>query len=198
MWLPDHMHRLCSKSSGRIGCGGCGRGNGGCLDGADRMKGSSAEIAALLDIPVIMVISAQSMAYSAAPLIYGFSAGSIRWIRIAGVIFNLVNTESHYRFLKEACEDAGVEALGYFPPRIRIWRIPSRHLGLHISADIDYEAIVQKLAEIIPETVDVDRLLEITRNSDRRTITAPVVPNPDSRSPFRIAVARDAAFSFIP
>lgn len=167
----------------------------GLFDGADRMKGSSAEIAALLDIPVIMVISAQSMAYSAAPLIYGFSRFDPR-VRIAGVIFNFVNTESHYRFLKEACEDAGVEALGYLPKDQNLV-IPSRHLGLHISADTDYEAIVQRLAKIIPKTVDVDRLLEITRNSNQRTIAKPIVPKADPRSPLRIAVARDAAFSFL-
>lgn len=73
----------------------------GLFDGADRAKGSSAEIAALLDIPVILVVPAQSMAYSAAPLIYGFSMFDPR-VWVAGVIFNFVGSESHYRFLKEA------------------------------------------------------------------------------------------------
>nr|WP_295928802.1 cobyrinate a,c-diamide synthase [uncultured Dyadobacter sp.] len=167
----------------------------GLFDGADRMKGSSAEIAALLDIPVILVVSAQSMAYSAAPLIYGFSRFDPR-VRVAGVIFNFVNTESHYRFLKEACEDAGIEPLGYLPKNQDLV-IPSRHLGLHISPDTDYEAIISKLAEIIPKTIDVDRLIEITGKTDRPVISGHVMPQQVTTSPLRIAVARDEAFSFL-
>lgn len=167
----------------------------GLFDGADRMKGSSAEIAALLDIPVILVVSAQSMAYSAAPLIYGFSRFDPR-VRVAGVIFNFVNTESHYRFLKEACEDAGIETLGYLP-KSQDLVIPSRHLGLHISADTDYEAIIGKLAEVIPKTIDVDRLLEITAKTGRHVISGPVTPEQPPIRQLRIAVARDEAFSFL-
>lgn len=167
----------------------------GLFDGADRMKGSSAEIAALLDIPVILVVSAQSMAYSAAPLIYGFSRFDPR-VRVAGVIFNFVNTESHYRFLKEACEDAGIEALGYLPKNQDLV-IPSRHLGLHISTDTDYETIIGKLAEVIPKTIDVDRLLEITAKANRHVISGPVAPEQPPIRPLRIAVARDEAFSFL-
>ena len=136
----------------------------GLFDGADKMKGSSAEIAALLDIPVVLVINAQSMAYSAAPLIYGLK-NFYPGIRVVGAIFNFVNTESHYRFLQDACADAGVEALGYLPKNEAL-SIPSRHLGLHISAETDYEQIIERLAEAIPRTVNLDRLLEIAAVHD--------------------------------
>lgn len=173
----------------------------GLFDGADKMKGSSAEIAALLDIPVVLVINAQSMAYSAAPLIYGlknFYSG----IRVVGVIFNFVNTESHYRFLQDACADAGVEALGYLPKNEAL-HIPSRHLGLHISVETDYEQIIQRLAEIIPQTVNLDRLLEITSASralENEDISSrqdhSAKTNSEPRN-LRITVARDEAFSFL-
>jgi cobyrinic acid a,c-diamide synthase len=88
----------------------------GLFDGADKMQGSSAAIAELLDIPVILVINAKSMAYSAAPLLYGFK-NFYPGIRVVGAVFNFVNTESHYRFLQEACEDVGIEALGYLPKK---------------------------------------------------------------------------------
>lgn len=164
----------------------------GLFDGADKMKGSSAEIAALLDIPVILVINAQSMAYSAAPLIYGLK-NFYPGIRVVGAIFNFVNTESHYRFLQDACADAGVEALGYLPKNESL-HIPSRHLGLHISVETDYEQIIQRLAEIIPRTVNLDRLLEITSVSwisENGDVTNSKPQN------LRITVARDEAFSFL-
>lgn len=45
----------------------------GLFDGYQRMQGSSAEIARLLNIPVVLIVSARSTAYSVAPLIYGSS-----------------------------------------------------------------------------------------------------------------------------
>ncbi|SDF75285.1 cobyrinic acid a,c-diamide synthase [Dyadobacter soli] len=184
----------------------------GLFDGADKMKGSSAEIAALLDIPVVLVINAQSMAYSAAPLIYGLK-NFYPGIRVVGAIFNFVNTESHYRFLQDACADAGVEALGYLPKNEAL-HIPSRHLGLHISAETDYEEIIQRLAEIIPRTVNLERLLEITAVNDGVENEVSVwggssvgddnsgFSNPstsiNTKSPnCRITIARDEAFSFL-
>ncbi|MGG7665374.1 cobyrinate a,c-diamide synthase [Dyadobacter sp. BHUBP1] len=172
----------------------------GLFDGADKMKGSSAEIAALLDIPVVLVINARSMAYSAAPLIYGLK-NFYPGIRVAGAIFNFVNTESHYRFLQDACADAGVEALGYLPKNEEL-HIPSRHLGLHISAETDYEQIIQRLAEIIPRTVNLDRLLELTAvgcsGENEPVLNQENQPHlQDNSRDLRIAVAKDEAFSFL-
>jgi cobyrinic acid a,c-diamide synthase len=166
----------------------------GLFDGADKMEGSSAAIAELLDIPVILIINARSMAYSAAPLIYGFKNFN-KNVRVVGVIFNFVNTVSHYRFLQDACEDAGVEALGYMPEN-RNLSIPSRHLGLHISAETDYETIIQKLAEQIPLTVNLDRLLEITSLPVVQTAEKKEAIPTQNYKELRIAIARDEAFSF--
>jgi cobyrinic acid a,c-diamide synthase len=165
----------------------------GLFDGSDKMQGSSAAIAELLNVPVILVINARSMAYSAAPLIYGFKNFK-KEIRVVGVIFNFVNTASHYSFLKDACADAGVEALGYLPENKSV-TIPSRHLGLHISSETDYENIIETLAAEIPKTIDLDRLLAITEQTSK-----PAIPDFDeleSRSNYKIAVARDDAFSFV-
>lgn len=173
----------------------------GLFDGADKMKGSSAEIAALLDMPVVLVINAQSMAYSAAPLIYGLK-NFYPGIRVVGAIFNFVNTESHYRFLQDACVDAGVEALGYLPKNEAL-HIPSRHLGLHISVETDYEEIIQRLAEIIPQTVNLDRLLEITsvsypdENAEILSQQNHLVKTDRKPPNLRITVAYDEAFSFL-
>src|SRR5690606_35524590 len=113
-----------------------------------------AAISELLDIPVILVINAKSMAYSAAPLLYGFK-NFYKGIHVVGAIFNFVNTASHYRFLQEACDEVGIEALGYLPKNEEL-SIPSRHLGLHISAETDYDSIMEKLAAEIPKTINIE------------------------------------------
>ena len=78
----------------------------GLFDGYSRMEGSSAEISQLLGIPVILVVSARSAAYSVAPLIYGFKHFHPN-VKIAGVVFNQVSSLPHYNYLKDACADAG-------------------------------------------------------------------------------------------
>ena len=165
----------------------------GLFDGADRMRGSAADVAEQLGIPVILVVNAKAMAYSVAPLLFGFK-NFYPGIRLVGAIFNFVNTASHYHFLREACEDVGVEPLGYLPNNQK-FVIPSRHLGLSIDATIQYEAIVEALADALPQTVDLDRLLAVARTA--APAAAPQLPAVASDAPNRrIAVARDAAFNF--
>jgi cobyrinic acid a,c-diamide synthase len=164
----------------------------GLFDGADRMRGSAADIAEQLGIPVILVVNAKAMAYSVAPLLFGFK-NFYPGIRLVGAIFNFVNTASHYHFLSEACEDVGVEPLGYLPSNPN-FAIPSRHLGLSIDTAIQYEAILEALADALPQTVDLDRLLAVTRTA--APMAAPLLPAAAAPAPRRIAVARDAAFTF--
>jgi cobyrinic acid a,c-diamide synthase len=164
----------------------------GLFDGADKSEGSSAEIACTLEIPVIMVINAKSMAYSAAPLLYGFRTFDHR-VNLAGVIFNQVNTHSHYRYLEAAARDAGVEPLGYLPHSKTV-AISERHLGLDSSTGYDRESVIAAIAEHVKKTVDIERLLELTR------VAVPQfnpVPLSKRKVDSIIAVARDEAFNFI-
>lgn len=183
MMSAEHVQSLYNKYSKDIDIV---EGVMGLFDGADRMKGSSAEIAMLLELPVILVINAKAMAYSAAPLLYGFKHFNPA-VNIAGVIFNFVNTLSHYQFLKDACEDVGLTALGYVPVNDHL-KIPSRHLGLVLPEENDYDSI----AEHINKTVDVEQLLRITATTNtivkREYISQTGI--------LRIAIAKDEAFNF--
>lgn len=165
----------------------------GLFDGYDRMNGSSAQIAEKLDIPVILVLNAKSMAYSAAALLYGFKNFSDK-INITGVIFNFVASESHYNFLKDACHDVGLEPLGYLPKNTDI-EIPSRHLGLNIDEQYRFDDFADKAAALIEKYIDIDKLLSITaRREPHIGITKEInVP----LQGLRISVARDAAFNFM-
>ena len=77
----------------------------GLFDGYQRMQGSSAEIARLLNIPVVLIVSARSTAYSVAPLIYGFK--HLIGCEDCRYCFNQVSSPSHFAYLREACVDAG-------------------------------------------------------------------------------------------
>jgi cobyrinic acid a,c-diamide synthase len=125
----------------------------GLFDGSVKMQGSSAEIALLLDLPVILVIDAKAMAYSAAALIHGFRS-FVPQLKLTGVVFNFVNGPSHYRFLQEVCEEVGIEALGYLPEDDLI-KIPSRHLGLSISPENNYESMIRRAAEMMQQYVRI-------------------------------------------
>lgn len=131
----------------------------GLFDGYDKMKGSSASIAMLLDVPVVLVVNAKSVAYSVAPLIHGFKTFNPN-VRIEAIVFNMVASENHYSFLKAACEDAGVRCLGYIPRNEHLV-IPGRHLGLTIEAREETERLIQLAAEEIEKHVNIDELCKL-------------------------------------
>ena len=162
----------------------------GMFDGADSSIGSAAHLAKVLNIPVVLVVDARAMAYSAAPLLFGFKNFD-KDIRIAGVIFNFVKTESHYSFLKQAAEDVGITSLGYLPPNSDI-KIESRYLGLKIDDKELYEHIVDEASKHIETHINLDLLLQSTQTSQ---IALPSqAPLNDKK--IKIAIARDEAFNF--
>ena len=162
----------------------------GLFDGAKKDQGSSAAIARLLNLPVILVVDASSTAYSVAPLLYGFKHFD-KSINLAGVIFNKVAGESHFQFLKEAAIDAGVPVLGYLPRDKRL-AIESRHLGLHLPGENKNREIVNVASELIEKHVNVDLLLEITKKGIQKSHVTKL----KVEKKFKIAIANDDAFNF--
>jgi cobyrinic acid a,c-diamide synthase len=119
----------------------------GLFDGYDREKGSSYEIARILNIPVVLVVDAKSAAYSMAALLSGF----IHFrddIRFAGVIFNKVGSEKHFAMLRQVCEDLGIECLGYLPKDSSLEQ-GSRYLGLDFSVKTENQQFIRLLEEHI-------------------------------------------------
>ena len=103
----------------------------GLFDGYDRDKGSSAEIAQVLDIPVVLVVDAKSAAYSTAALLSGFIHFR-KDVQIVGVIFNRVGSEKHFAMLQQVCDDLNIPCLGYLP-KSTVLEQGSRYLGLDFS-----------------------------------------------------------------
>lgn len=162
----------------------------GLFDGYDRMAGSSAAIARLLDIPVVLVVGARSMAYTVAAQLHGMKT-FLPGLRLAGVVFNQVSSENHFRFLAQACEDAGLRCFGWLP-KVPDLEIPSRHLGLTLAAGQEMERWIDRAADLVTRCLDLPALLEAV------SVAAAEAPAVASAAPgtLRIAVARDAAFNF--
>lgn len=127
----------------------------GLYDGYDRELGSSYEIARTLDIPVVLVVDAKSAAYSMAALISGF-VNFRKDIRFAGIIFNKVGSERHYKMLCQVCDDLGITCLGYLPKSADLEQ-GSRYLGLDFSDTTDNNHIL----ELIEENIKWQELLKL-------------------------------------
>ncbi len=163
----------------------------GLFDGYDRMKGSCASISKLLGLPVVLVINAKSSAYTMAAVLHGLKTFDPD-VRIAGVVFNMVASESHYSFLKDACADSGVECLGYIPKTAGI-EVPSRHLGLSLEVKNEISSLADRIADLVEQHVDINRLIEICQPHG---CYDQVQERPVNAGNYRTAVAHDAAFCF--
>lgn len=160
------------------------------FSGADE-AGSTAQMAKWLNLPVLLVVDAKSMARSFAALVKGFCEFD-SGLRIAGVAANNVAGGRHLEYLREAMAGYGVPLLGGIPREAGI-EIPDRHLGLYTADDHRLsETAIRQLADLVETHIDLEALLD--RLPEAKTKAAPPAapPAPD----VRIGVARDNAFCF--
>lgn len=146
----------------------------GLYDGYKLSKGSPADIAQTLDVPVVMVVDGSHAGFSIAPMLYGFKSFSDR-IRIVGVIYNKVASERHATMLREAAKEVGLECLGCLPRQKDVAN-GERYLGLDFSHKIDAE----RVADMVEKNMDWQRLLEITKPNGCKTMSAGITGNVDS------------------
>lgn len=170
----------------------------GMYDGYDGKSeaGSTAQMAKWLDLPVVLVVNAKSMARSAAALVKGFVEFDPD-VRFAGVVFNNLGSSRHLAFLREAAEQyLSVPVLGGIQRDGQI-AIPERHLGL-VTGDEHRlsDAAMARLADLIETGLDTDRLVKDIPSRPAHTGTPPEAPSTAAGVPVRIGVARDAAFCF--
>lgn len=193
MMSPEHVRavyaRHCQEAEATVL-----EGVMGLYDGYVRDQGSSAEVATTLGLPTILLIDARSSAFSVGAVLYGMKHFR-ETSDVVGVVFNRVASENHYRFLREAAEEAGVVPLGYLP-KTQLLEVPSRHLGLSLAELSALDALPETVADLIEAHVELDRLLElIQRPRPQLRDEAPFALAPVAG--MKIAVARDEAFNFI-
>lgn len=170
----------------------------GLYDGrADTDEGSSAQLAKLLDAPVVLVIDAGKTSRTAAAIALGMQRFDLA-LRIGGVILNNMSSEAHRAWAAGPIEAAtGIPVLGTFPRRPEL-ALPERHLGLipspeHGAAD-DFFG---RLADQAEQTIDLDRLAALARSSPPlRAAPTGLFPERPVTTRARIALALDEACSF--
>jgi cobyrinic acid a,c-diamide synthase len=170
----------------------------GLFDGSDPVdsSGSTAEMAAWLDAPILLVINVHGVARSISAMAKGYSEFDPN-VRVAGIVANKCGSERHGFWLGESLKAFGMPGLAASIPRGAFPALPSRHLGLVTADDQSLtDTVLSQLAEVLERHGSVDEVLGIARNAppvqglsqDRETWT--------SQRPVRLGLAHDAAFHF--
>ncbi|HVY51932.1 MAG TPA: cobyrinate a,c-diamide synthase [Devosia sp.] len=165
----------------------------GLFDGAADGRGSTADLASALKLPVVLVVDAERQGQSIAALVAGFAQFRPD-VTVAGVILNRVATTRHERLLTGALVPVGVPVLGALPRREGL-ALPERHLGLVLPDETaGFETIVEAAADAAEAFVDLNRLLALSA-----PVAAADADETQRLPPLgqRIAVAHDEAFAFV-
>ena len=170
----------------------------GLYEGIDSINdiGSTASIAKSLKAPIILIINSRSLVKSAAALVLGFKSLDPE-INIAGVILNKVKNKAHYEKTKRSIEEiTNTEVIGGITRDDKI-SIEQRHLGLVPAVERENSLkFIDIWAEVIKNSIDLDRLVEIAKTAPK--ITSDIVPiwNKLNKQPVKIGVAFDEVFNF--
>lgn len=197
-WMLSRSYNEACFTRHRAGCDvALVEGVMGLFDGLSGKSeaGSTAQMAKWLNLPVLLVVNAASMARSAAALVQGFERFDPE-VTFAGVVFNNLGSKRHLDFLKDAMAEYAprMSCLGGLL-RDDALCLPERHLGLTTTEDHPLSAQqIERLADAVEEGLDLDDLLRHLPPLSADSPDAAAFPR--RRPDVRIAVARDAAFCF--
>lgn len=163
----------------------------GLYDGLDATEiASTAHVAKILDVPVLLVVDARGVSRSLAAVVKGFS--EFDTVNIQGIILNNAGSERHVKLVRDSLTSAGIKipVIGALPKNKDI-SIPSRHLGLHMASENSLN--VKLLSDFIEKHIDMDAV-----NNIANTYTAPCVElkEPEETFNVRVGIAQDSAFCF--
>ena len=169
----------------------------GLFDGAANGQGSTATLARILELPVLLVLDVKGQAQTAAAIAHGIKLHDPK-VKIGGVILNRVGTEVHEMMLRDAFDKVSIPVVG----AVRVsddLALPSRHLGLVQASEYDdLSGKIDKIADHVEKYVDLEGMLKIARSAVCKH------PGNDSNHNHQlaplgkhIAIAKDAAFTFI-
>ena len=165
----------------------------GLYDGGKNGVSSTAEIAKLLQAPVLLVVNAKSMGESAAALVLGFKQYDPE-VNIAGAILNRLGSDTHRTMIEEALEKLGIPVFGAIK-RNDAMVMPERHLGLvPVEENAKERETVNSIGKVVGASVDLDRIVSLAKSAP--PLEERCGFSGASKPKVRIAVARDEAFSF--
>jgi cobyrinic acid a,c-diamide synthase len=172
----------------------------GLFDGASGTTdaGSTAQVAKLLNIPVVLILNCSSTSRSIAAIAHGYRTFDPQ-VQIAGVILNQVGSDRHLELLTAALSPLHLPILGVLRRRDDL-RIPDRHLGLIPAGELtDLNDTLDRLADIGETCFDWERLLPLLNSKPVFTTPTPLWKGDgwgEVNQKIRLAVAKDAAFNF--
>jgi cobyrinic acid a,c-diamide synthase len=165
----------------------------GLFDGsADGTPSSTADVARLLDAPVVLVVDAGAMAGSVAAVVHGFATLDPS-VRLGGVVLNRVGSPAHEVQLREALAPLGHPVLGALRRDDRLtWR--DRHLGLVPVAERPAAVgeALDRLAAAVAEQIDLDAVLRLARSAPQLDVGPVPLPSPQPATRPGDAPARPA------
>ena len=192
--MPDPLLDACAGLSTRDAALVVAEGSMGLHDGivaGEGRTGANADIAARYGWPVLLVLDVSGAAQSAAAVALGCATYDPR-IRVAGVVLNKVASPRHRRLVEAGLARIGMPVLGAFPREAGLV-LPERHLGLVQAGETaDLDARLDHLADLAETSLDLDAI--VAAAGGRAEAGAGALPSPPAQ---RVAVARDAAFSFL-
>jgi cobyrinic acid a,c-diamide synthase len=177
----------------------------GLFDGATGLEdtASTAHIARLLHLPVLLVVDCGRMSRSVAALVQGYRQFDPR-VQVVGVVLNRVGSDRHLELLQEALAGIEMPILGVLRRDADI-TLPDRHLGLVPTGELsNFPAITERLAAIGQGCFDweaLTRLMQpaeppIARSALSTSAALPATLAEPSGETVRIAIATDQAFNF--
>ncbi|MDQ3642238.1 MAG: cobyrinate a,c-diamide synthase [Actinomycetota bacterium] len=170
----------------------------GLFDGSGDPSGpvaSTAEVAGLLEAPIVLVVDASAVGASVAAMVHGFASFD-SGTSVAGVVLNRVGSDSHESLLRDALEPTGVPVLGALRRHADYsWR--DRHLGLVpvVEQPEQVRRSISALAGAVARDCDLDAFLALARSA--RTVDVPDPPEARAQGRTVLAVAGGPAFSFV-
>nr|WP_321259381.1 cobyrinate a,c-diamide synthase [uncultured Pseudodesulfovibrio sp.] len=187
------FHRSCGFDISLV------EGNRGLFDGMDEHGScSTAELARMLDAPVILAIDCTKMTRTVAAIVQGcthFEPG----LNLAGVILNRTAGERHRSVLQKSIEThTDVPVLGMLP-KISSNPIPERHMGLVSDQEQDFPAqdALEALADMAEELLDIDKIIDIaTSVPDFGLDPGPLYLDKSVNKKVRIGYVQDASLWF--
>lgn len=164
----------------------------GLFDGLEDGSASTAHVARVLRLPVVLVVDVKGMGQSAAALIKGYARFEPD-LKVEGVILNRVGSPRHEHIIRTALKRANlhIPVLGAIPAKTQI-HTPSRHLGLHMAHEMEQRTAL--LASLISEHVDLSQLQEIASTA-KTPVSTPASTSGVERD-VRVGVALDESFCF--
>ncbi|MGF1601022.1 MAG: cobyrinate a,c-diamide synthase [Thermosynechococcaceae cyanobacterium] len=164
----------------------------GLFDGAgDSDWASTAHIARLLEVPIVLVIDCGHLSRSVAAIVHGYRSFDPRLV-LAGVVLNHVASDRHLEVLKGALAPLDVPVLGVLRRNAGI-KIPDRHLGLVPTGELEGMGnLMAQLADLGDQCFNWDVLMPMLK----RQAPSPLSVMEKKREGVRIAIAKDLAFNF--